>query len=422
MDNRCAIKVENATVRFNRSSQSIDNLKEYVVKLLKRQLMFQEFIALDNISLEVKPGEAWGILGRNGSGKSTLLKLICGIIEPYKGKVQTIGSIAPLIELGAGFDGRLKGIAFHVSPSNVAVNFAYSLAAGLLSGCRNIVRVPTKDFPQVDLIVQEINGLLSGDFTDLANRICLVRYPADCGATDYFSAICDERIIWGGDKTVASVRRSPMKARAGEITFADRTSAVLINAEGYLATDCVNEIARRFWNDTFLTDQNACTSPVIVVWTGNEIDRAKELFWNSFEKLVAAEYRLSGAQAVGKLHAAYRAAIAFEGVRIQRSAGNLITRVHIDRIPYGLSSYKYNSGFFFETEVDSLDQIVPLCGEELQTLTYLGFDPCEIARWLKKNAPAGIDRVVPMGSSMDFSLIWDGYDLISEMSRIKTVH
>lgn len=107
MDNRCAIKVENATVRFNRSSQSIDNLKEYVVKLLKRQLMFQEFIALDNISLEVKPGEAWGILGRNGSGKSTLLKLICGIIEPYKGKVQTIGSIAPLIELGAGFDGRL---------------------------------------------------------------------------------------------------------------------------------------------------------------------------------------------------------------------------------------------------------------------------------------------------------------------------
>lgn len=315
-----------------------------------------------------------------------------------------------------------KGIAFHVSPSNVAVNFAYSLAAGLLSGCRNIVRVPTKDFPQVDLIVQEINGLLSGDFTDLANRICLVRYPADCGATDYFSAICDERIIWGGDKTVASVRRSPMKARAGEITFADRTSAVLINAEGYLATDCVNEIARRFWNDTFLTDQNACTSPVIVVWTGNEIDRAKELFWNSFEKLVAAEYRLSGAQAVGKLHAAYRAAIAFEGVRIQRSAGNLITRVHIDRIPYGLSSYKYNSGFFFETEVDSLDQIVPLCGEELQTLTYLGFDPCEIARWLKKNAPAGIDRVVPMGSSMDFSLIWDGYDLISEMSRIKTVH
>lgn len=107
MDNRFAIKVENATVRFNRSSQSIDNLKEYFVKLMKRQLMFQEFIALDAVNLEVKPGEAWGILGRNGSGKSTLLKLICGIIEPYKGSVHTSGSIAPLIELGAGFDGRL---------------------------------------------------------------------------------------------------------------------------------------------------------------------------------------------------------------------------------------------------------------------------------------------------------------------------
>lgn len=102
-----AIKVEHATVRFNMASEKIDNLKEYFVKLVKRELMFKEFLALKDVSFEVKKGEAWGIIGTNGSGKSTLLKLICGILKPYKGTVSVHGSIAPLIELGAGFEGDL---------------------------------------------------------------------------------------------------------------------------------------------------------------------------------------------------------------------------------------------------------------------------------------------------------------------------
>lgn len=102
-----AVVVDCATVRFNMASERIDNLKEYFVKFLKRELMFKEFLALKNISLNVRRGEAWGIIGTNGSGKSTLLKLICGILKPYKGTVIMNGSIAPLIELGAGFDGDL---------------------------------------------------------------------------------------------------------------------------------------------------------------------------------------------------------------------------------------------------------------------------------------------------------------------------
>lgn len=107
MENEYAVIVGNATVRFNMASERIDNLKEYFVKLVKRELMFQEFLALKDVSLKVRKGEAWGIVGTNGSGKSTLLKLICGILKPYKGTVSINGSIAPLIELGAGFDGEL---------------------------------------------------------------------------------------------------------------------------------------------------------------------------------------------------------------------------------------------------------------------------------------------------------------------------
>ena len=106
-DKNIVIDVSDVTVRFNRASQQVNNLKEYVIKMVKKELMFQEFLALQNVSLQVRKGEAWGIVGTNGSGKSTLLKLICGILKPYKGSVSLSGTIAPLIELGAGFDGEL---------------------------------------------------------------------------------------------------------------------------------------------------------------------------------------------------------------------------------------------------------------------------------------------------------------------------
>jgi len=102
-----AIRVNDVTIRFNLASEKVDNLKEYVIKLLKKQLLFQEFLAVKDVSFEIKKGEAWALVGVNGSGKSTMLKAISGILRPYKGSIQIQGSIAPLIELGAGFDANL---------------------------------------------------------------------------------------------------------------------------------------------------------------------------------------------------------------------------------------------------------------------------------------------------------------------------
>lgn len=102
-----AVSVEHVAVRFNMATEKVDNLKEYLVRLMKHELMFQEFFALKDVSFQVMKGEAWGIIGTNGSGKSTLLKAISGIFKPYRGTITVDGSIAPLIELGAGFDGEL---------------------------------------------------------------------------------------------------------------------------------------------------------------------------------------------------------------------------------------------------------------------------------------------------------------------------
>ena len=98
------IDVDHVSIRFNLASQKVNNLKEYAIKMIRNELMFQEFMALDDVNLHVKRGESWGLIGTNGSGKSTLLKTITGILQPFEGSVKIRGKIAPMIELGAGFD------------------------------------------------------------------------------------------------------------------------------------------------------------------------------------------------------------------------------------------------------------------------------------------------------------------------------
>ncbi|MEZ0537113.1 ABC transporter ATP-binding protein [Caldicellulosiruptoraceae bacterium PP1] len=104
MSQKYAVEIQNVSMRFNLGNEKIDSLKEYFVKLITRKLYFQEFWALQDISLNIKKGEVFGLIGLNGAGKSTLLKVIAGVLKPTKGKVIVRGSMAPLIELGAGFD------------------------------------------------------------------------------------------------------------------------------------------------------------------------------------------------------------------------------------------------------------------------------------------------------------------------------
>jgi len=99
-----AVKFENVSMYYNLSREKIDNLKEYMIKLVKRQLFFDEFRALSDISFDVNKGEVFGLVGLNGSGKSTLLKIVAGVLKPTTGRVTVNGTVAPLIELGAGFD------------------------------------------------------------------------------------------------------------------------------------------------------------------------------------------------------------------------------------------------------------------------------------------------------------------------------
>ncbi len=107
--NALALQVDHVSMKFNLSSQKVDNIKEYVIKMIKKELMYQEFWALKDIHFEIQRGDRVGILGMNGAGKSTLLKVIAGVLKPTEGNVRCYGKIAPLLELGAGFDRQYTG-------------------------------------------------------------------------------------------------------------------------------------------------------------------------------------------------------------------------------------------------------------------------------------------------------------------------
>lgn len=109
MNQKPIIKVNNVTMDFRLQNEKVNSIKEYMIRILKRKLTYSNFRALDNVSFNVYKGERLGIIGRNGAGKSTLLKIISGVMKPTSGSVEINGSIAPLLELGAGFDQEFSG-------------------------------------------------------------------------------------------------------------------------------------------------------------------------------------------------------------------------------------------------------------------------------------------------------------------------
>lgn len=309
-----------------------------------------------------------------------------------------------------------KGVVFHIAPSNVPVNFAYSLVSGLICGNANIVRVPSKDFPQVSILCDAFKKVLV-EKPEMKPYILCVRYERDKEINDLFSSIADMRVVWGGDQTIAELRKSPLPPRSGEITFADRYSLAVIDSEAYLTTENKDKIAEDFYNDTFFSDQNACTSPRIVIWTGKRIDEAKKEFWKREHQLVAKKYQFQSIQCVNKLTSSYLVSVAIQDCRIEPHEDNLIIRVKVPYLTDSLMDYKDNSGFFFEYDCKNIMEMKELCNNKrCQTLSYLGDSKTFIP--LLKVGIKGIDRVVPIGKTMDFDLIWDGYNLSEFLSRI----
>lgn len=315
-----------------------------------------------------------------------------------------------------------RGVTFHIAPSNVPINFAYSLVTGLLSGNSCIVRVSEKEFPQVPIVCETLRTLLQEpEHRPMADSIAVVRYGHDLRVNSFFSALCDVRIIWGGDRTISEIRRAPLPPKAYEMVFADRYSALVIEAAAYLATADKVRVANGFYNDTYQFDQGACSSPRLVYWVGEPetVRVAQSQFWDETAKVVERKnYHNEPVTTVDKYVTVCRAAIDTGVAQQVATQDNRIVRIALSSLEIELPKYDCVGGVFFEYADPGLERLASVMTRKFQTLTYLGFDPAELRRSLIRQGVSGVDRIVPIGDAGSFSLVWDGYDVIRHLSRI----
>lgn len=315
-----------------------------------------------------------------------------------------------------------RGLCFHIAPSNIPMSFAFSYLFGLLSGCANIVRLPSKPFPQTEVSLKIIAETLK-DHPEIGRRSAFIRYPADNEITGEFSLAADVRMIWGGDRTVNSIRSLPIKPKCIDIAFADRYSFCIIDGKAVLeaAEDRIARLAEDFYNDTYLMDQNACSSPQMICWL-NDSPEARERFWNAVYTLASQKYDLQAAVCVDKYTQSCEDAIdRAENITAITHKTNLLYRAEVQRMIPGVEEYRGKGGYFYEHSLASPEKIAPAVTEKYQTITYFGADPKAIREAVVANRMKGIDRITPIGKAMDIGVIWDGYDLVRMLSRIVNV-
>lgn len=311
-----------------------------------------------------------------------------------------------------------RGIVLHIAPSNVPVNFAFSWAFSQIAGNVDVVRVPSKPFPQVDVICRAIKASLDHASTV---RSAFVRYPANGVTTERLSGISDARVVWGGDATVAEVRALPCAPRCVDVVFPDRYSVAFINESALSCLDdqAIRDLAGKFYNDSYIMDQNACSSPRAIFWFGSD-SLQRDRFREAVKAKAAFSYDLQGAVSVDKYVRLCEDAAA--GLISQHvSFDGHLTAVPLEGLPDDFSELRGYGGYFYEIEAASVREVLEVLGPKCQTVTYFGIDPEEARKAVMEAGCTGVDRIVPVGKAMDIGAVWDGYDLPRALSRMVEV-
>ena len=311
------------------------------------------------------------------------------------------------------------GLLFHITPSNIPTNFAYSLLFGVLSGNTNVIKVPSKKFPQIDLICKFINISLK-KYKKVRKMINIVRYQNNDEFTKSISSKCDGRLIWGGDKTINEIRKFPMKEISRDIAFANRNSICLMNSSEILKLNKkdLNRLVQKFYNDTFLVDQNACSSPHVIFWYGNKTNKAKIKFWTELHYFAKSNYNLEYASSFYKYDRLLSDILTNTNYINHTNYGGYIYCINLKNKHINLTDLVSRWGYFYQFDVKNINMVLNFSNNNTQTLTYFGFKKEMILKNFDLKYFKGIDRIVPVGQALDINLNWDGYDVINALTRI----
>ncbi len=314
-----------------------------------------------------------------------------------------------------------RGVVFHLPPSNVDTIFVYSWFLSLLVGNCNILRISDNCNHQVLYLLSIISTVLAKNkYAIIQSSNFIIQYAHNSDITKKLSLLADIRVIWGGDKTIEKIREFPIKATATELTFADKFSFALIKSSALIDNDEIDKFITSFYNDAFWFGQMACSSIRLIVWVGTakEISRAQHILWDKLEArtLKNKPDNIEAADIVNKLVAECSLAIE-ENIHIIKTNSPYINRIKLTDFKNINDNLHCGAGLFYELEAKSLPAIFSNITKKIQTISYYGFNNEQLQDVLLETQPVGIDRIVPIGKSLEFSHIWDGYDLFQSFCR-----
>ena len=317
---------------------------------------------------------------------------------------------------------RPQGIVFHITPNNVPINFAYSLFFGLITGNTNIVKVPSKKYLQVEYLCQSINNLLKiKKFNILKKMINIIRYENDDKITEEISKKSNARIIWGGDQTVKKIKNISTPVKCVDIAFPDRYSFSVVNLESLKNLnnfDFLNFV-KKFYTDNYTFDQNACNSSHLVFWIGKKKD--KELikkFWIELNSYVNKKIDYPDTVSTDKYNKICNDLVYFSNIKKLKIYSKSLHVVTLNKLIPKNELQRGQWGYFYQYLSNDLSILPKIITEKYQTLSYFGLDRAFFKQFIQKNEIRGIDRIVPIGRSMEMSYLWDGYNLLRALTRI----
>lgn len=311
-----------------------------------------------------------------------------------------------------------RGCVLHICPSNVPMNFAYSLAFGLISGNNNIVKLPSRNFFQVKYLLEVINHILKKkNFASLKRRFKFIKYGHEEDISRFLSKIVNARLIWGGDETIKLFKKFETKPRCIDLCFSNRVSGSIINIDSLkkLNSKELFNVVFKFYNDCYLMDQQGCSSPQVIFWLGKKNTKIVEEFWQILSNIVENNYEFDLSLANKKIEFTSELILTKKIKNLEFK--NLKVIRYQKKNLNNIGKLKNNYGTFLEIKLTNISKIKKLIDERFQTLTYYGFEKKKLTNFISKNNLHGIDRMVPFGRAFDMGHIWDGFDIISSLSR-----
>jgi len=315
-----------------------------------------------------------------------------------------------------------RGLIFHICPSNVPTNFVYSLFFGLLSGNSNIVKISSENSKEKSIIISILKNIFDKrKYKALKNSNILTEYKAsNTKNTEFFSSVCDARVIWGGNKTINDIRKFWIPERSIDITFADRYSISVINLEilKNLNLNRLKILAKKFYYDSYLMNQAACNSPHFVFWVGKKNTKLQNSFWKELNEAVENNFIFDDIHIVDKYTNLMKNIIEHDNFNKINMYKNNLYVVDVHQKVNTIENIRGKNGTFFQKNINNLSKIKYSISKKCQTLTYFGFEKKELEVFLLNNNLSGIDRAVPIGNALNINPIWDGFNVLNELSRI----